>query len=44
MELTIAYYGRRLNYDELVTSSRSRSSMLRDSKEKECPYYESDVP
>jgi len=44
MELTIAYYGRQLNDDESMTSSRSRSSMDRDSKEKECPYSESDVP
>jgi len=44
MEFTTMYYGRQLNDDESVTSSRSRSSMLRDSKEKECPYSESGVP
>ena len=37
MELTITYYGRRLNDDGLVASSRNESSMLRDSEEKECP-------
>jgi len=44
MELTITYYGRRLNDDESVASSRNESSMLRDSEEKEYPYSESDVP
>jgi len=44
MELTITYYGRRLNDDESVASSRNESSILRDSEEKECPYSESDVP
>jgi len=44
MELTIAYYGRWLNDDESVTSLRSRSSMLINSEEKECPYFEFDVP
>jgi len=44
MELTIAYYGRRLNDDESVASARNESSILRDSEEKECPYSESDVP
>ena len=43
MELTMAYYGRRLNDDESMTSSRSRSSMHRDFEEKECPYSESDA-
>ena len=44
MELTIAYYDRRLNDDESVASSRNKNSMLGDSEEKECPYSESDVP
>jgi len=42
MERTIAYYGRRLKDDE-STSSRNKSS-LGGSKEKECPYFESDMP
>ena len=41
LELTIAYYGRRLNDDKPMTTSRNRSSTLRHSKEKECPYSES---
>ena len=43
MELTIGYYGRRLNDDESVTLSSSKSSMHRV-EEKECPYSESDTP
>jgi len=43
MELTITYYGRRLNDDESVASSRNESSMFRDSEGKECPYSKSDV-
>ena len=43
MELTIAYYGRRLNDDESVALSRNESSILQDSEEKECPYSESDA-
>jgi len=44
MELTIAYYRRRLNKDESMTSSKNESSMLRGSEEKECPCSEADVP
>jgi len=43
MELIIAYYGRWLNDDESMTSSRNKSSMLRGSEEKECPYFRSNV-
>ena len=43
MELTIAYYDRRLNDDESVASSRNENSMLGDSEEKECPHSESDA-
>ena len=44
MELTIVYCGGRPNDDESVASSINEGSMLRDSKEKECLYSESDVP
>jgi len=44
VEVTIAYYGKQLNHDGSITSSRNRKSMLRSSKENEYPYYESDVP
>ena len=43
MELTIAYYGRQINDDESMTSSRNRSSMIGDSEEKDCLYSESDA-
>jgi len=43
MELTIAYYGRRLHDDESMAPSRNTSSMLRDFKESEHPYYEFDA-
>jgi len=44
MELTIAYYRRRVDDGELMTSSRSKSSMLRDSEKNECSYSECDAP
>lgn len=44
MELTIAYYGRQLNDDELVASPRNRNSMDIDSEKNEYPYSESDAP
>jgi len=44
MELTIAYYGRRLDDGKSVIASRSKGSMLRGSEENECPYSESDAP
>jgi len=44
MDLTIACYEIWLNNDESVTSSISRSSMFRDFDEKECPYFDFDVP
>ena len=43
MEVTIAYYGKQLNDDASITSSRIRSSMLRCSEENEYPYSEFDV-
>lgn len=43
IELIIAYYGRQLNDDELMTSSRNESSMLRGSRENERLYFESDA-
>jgi len=44
MKVTIAYYGKQLNDDGLITSLRNRSSMLRYSAKNEYPYSESDVP
>jgi len=44
MELTIAYYGRRLQHDESMAPPRNISFMLRDSKESEYPYSEFDAP
>jgi len=44
MELTIAYYGRRLQDDESMAAPRNISFMLRDSKESEYPYSEFDAP
>jgi len=43
MELTITYYGKRLNNDESMELSRNESSVLRDSKEKEYSYSESNI-
>jgi len=44
IKVTISYYGRQLNDDGSITSSRNRSSMPRGSEENECPYFESDAP
>ena len=44
MELTIAYYGRRLDDGESMTSLRSKGSMLKSYEENECPYFESNAP
>ena len=44
MEVIIAYYGKQLNDDGSITSSRNTSSMLRGSEENECPYSEFDAP
>ena len=44
MELTIAYYGRQVDDGELMASSKSRSSMLRDSEKNEYSYSEYDAP
>ena len=44
MEVTIDYYGKQLNDDGSITSSRNKSSTLRGSEDNEFPYYESDVP
>jgi len=43
MEVTITYYGRRIDDGKSVTASRSKGSMLRDSEKNECPYSESDA-
>jgi len=44
IEVTIAYYGKQLNNDGSITSSRNTSFMLRCSEENEYLYYGSDVP
>jgi len=44
MEVTIDYYGKQLNDDGSITSSRNKSSTLRGSEDNEFPYYESDAP
>ena len=43
MELTITYYGRRIDDGKSVTASRSKGSMLGGSEENEFPYFESDA-
>jgi len=43
MELTIAYYGRRLQDDESMAPSRNLSFMLRDPKESQHLYYENNA-
>jgi len=43
MELTIAYYGRRMQDDESMVPPRNISFMLRDSKESKYPYSEFDA-
>jgi len=44
MELTMAYYGKRVDDDDLMASSRNISSILRDSENNEYSYSEYDVP
>ena len=44
MELTIAYFGKRLDGDELMASPRNGSFILRDSEENEYPHSKSDAP
>ena len=44
MELVVTDYGRRINNDESITSSRNKSFVLRVSQGNECCYSEFDVP
>ena len=44
MEVIIANYGKQLNDDGSITSSRNISSMRRGFEENEFPYSESDAP